>query len=276
MVSYGNIQPEVEVDADTYEEAFAIAEGHIRRVWNKYVEEGKQLPDDNRVKLEAFVGGEVYYDKLAHVYTNEAGEVYLSGSTYAESFRKPFDKQGIAEAMAKKIGVDPSTIIDMWELKSQVSREFGTVIHKGLQLYEQYGELATKLGKTTNIHDHPVINNAIKSFYDAHKGEKAISEVLVVDHEAKHAGQIDRLLLTGDKKCRIQDFKTNVDIMKDLPILWKQLEFYRDIMKSAGWGVEGMDIFHFNGTWKEYVYELGASKPSTSVTTKMVNTRDTA
>ena len=52
--------------------------------------------------------------------------------------------------------------------------------------------------------------------------------------------------------CRVQDFKTNANIEKSLPTYWVQLQFYADILKANGWDVEGLDIFHYNGEWKEY------------------------
>lgn len=249
-VTYGNIQPSIEVVADSFEEAQAKVMPHIEALWAQY--SSTPLPKQSGKLIKAFCGGEIYYDDLTHVYTNEKGEVYESGSQYANKFRKPFDKEKIAGVMASKIKGSAQDIMDMWELKSQVSRDFGNAIHKALQLYEQYGELAGELNKTTHSHDHPVIKNAVDGFIEAHKGEKVISEALIVDHEAKRAGQVDRLKILGDKLCRIQDFKTNADIDKDLEVYWHQLKFYAMIMEANGWTVEGYDIHHFNGSWKSY------------------------
>jgi hypothetical protein len=265
--SYANIQPEIEVEAETYEQAKDEAMTKLADIWQQYGNVPLVKTESNRKELEAFVGGTIYYDAVAHVYTNKLGEVYLSGSQYAAQFKKPFDKQAIALAMAKKAGCDPSEIIAMWELNGEASRDFGNAIHKALQLYEQHRELVIKLGGLGNVHKHPVIKNAVESFVEAHKNEKALSEVLVVDHAAKYAGQIDRLLITGDKACRVQDFKTNASIDKDLESYWQQLGFYGKILQAAGWTVEGLDIFHFNGEWKTYTYKRkevkdGAASPS--------------
>ncbi len=207
----------------------------------------------NRKLLKAFVGGEIYYDDDKHEYTNEAGEVYLSGSVYAKSFQKPFDTQRIAGMMAKKVEkASADDIIAMWELKSQASRDFGNAIHASLQLHIQYRGLAESLNKTTHSHDHPVLKKAVDSFMEAHKGEKLLSEVLVVDHEAKHAGQIDliRIIDSSNKICRVQDFKTNVKTDKEY---WaNQLKFYARILEKAGWTVQGKDIYQYTDRWKEY------------------------
>lgn len=251
VAQYANMQPEIEAEADTYEEAMAIAEARLATFWNKYVEGDKKLPTSSGTKLKAFVGGEINYDPVAHVYTNDAGEVYLSGSQYAKQFEKPFDSQAIAAKMATKYSVSADDIVAMWELKSDVSKGFGTAIHAALELYGKYNGLATALERDTHLHDHPIIKKAVQGFYEGREAEQAEYEILIVDHANKRAGQIDRLLITGDKRCRVQDFKTNADLPKDkVELYWKQLGFYAGIMEQAGWIVEGLDLFHWDGEWK--------------------------
>jgi hypothetical protein len=251
---YNNISPSITIEVgDDVEGAKALGMSHIESLASKYGERPLQAKtSENRKLLNAFVGGSVFYDEVAHVYTNEAGEQYLSGSAYAETFRKPFDKVKISDLMAKKAGVSAEDIIAMWELKGKASRDFGNSIHSALQLFEQYGELAKKLEKTTHLHDNLILGASVTPFFEAHKGEKAMSEVLVVDHTTKRAGQIDRLLITGDKKCIVCDFKTNANIDKDLPIYQQQLSFYASIMSAGGWTVESLRIHHYNGDWKDY------------------------
>ena len=250
VMSYGNLQPSIEVEAETYEEAQAIAMVQIEKLWNKYGE--TPLTKGKSKKIDCYVGGSIFYDDDTHTYTNEKGEVYMSGSQYAKSLEKPFDLEKISQAMADKFGVESKDIKAMWQLKSEISTGFGTALHKALELYGRYESLSKAIEKTTHLHDHPVIQKAVEDFYGAHKGEKAVHEVFIVDHEAKRAGQIDRLLITGDKKCRVQDFKTNSNIEKSLPSYWIQLEFYAGILKANGWEVEGLDIFHWDGAWHDY------------------------
>lgn len=251
-VQYGNLMPEIEVEADTYEEAYALVMPKIEAIWNEYAEDGKQLKISERKKLEAFVGGEIYFDEKNHVYTNDKGEIYLSGSQYAKQFEKPFDVDNISQAMAKKFDVPVEDLVAMWKLKSEVSTTFGTALHKALELYGRYDGLAKAIDRTTNLHDHPIIKKAVEGFYEGREKEKAEYEVLVVDHANKRAGQIDRLLITGDKKCRVQDFKTNATIEKNLEVYSHQLKFYSEILEAGGWTVEGREIFHWNGEWKTY------------------------
>lgn len=250
-VQYGNIMPEIEVEAETLEEAQAIALPEIEKLWARYAEPGKELRSSGQ-RLKAFVGGEIDYDDATHTYSWN-GEVYLSGSQYAKQFETPFDKAGISEAMAKKFGVAAGDIRAMWQLKSDVSTGFGTAIHAAIEMYERYGELAKALDKTSHLHNHPIIQKAVEGFYALQiKDCPAEVEPVIVDHPSKRAGRIDRLLITGSKTCRIQDIKTNADITKSLPVYWKQLDFYGEIMEANGWTVTGKDVFHWDGTWTEY------------------------
>lgn len=247
VVTYGNLMPEIEVEANSLEEAQAIALPQIESLWNKYVEPGKELRKTGQL-IDCFVGGQVLYDDGSHTYSWN-GETYLSGSQYAKTFEKEFDKLAISQAMAKKFKVEATDILAMWELKSEVSKGFGTAIHAAIELYERYRGLAETMEKLTHLHDHPIIKTAVEGFYGFQDENPAECEVVVVDHTAKRAGRIDRLVITGDKKCVIQDIKTNADITKSLPIYFKQLEFYRDIMIAAGWSVEALQIYHWNGDW---------------------------
>jgi hypothetical protein len=234
----------------------------IERLYNEYAESPIAFKSGNYKRLKAFVGGEIDFDETAHIYSWN-NERYLSGSEYAKQFEKPFDTTAISQKMANKYSVDQKLIVDMWELKADISRDFGNAIHKALQLYEQFNDLSTAIDKETHLHDHPTIKNAVESFILSHKDEVVVSEALVVDHKNKHAGRIDRLLiLDKDKKiCRVQDFKTNANIKKSLDVYWKQLGFYAGIMVANGWTVAELDIFHYDGNkWETHIKENNASK----------------
>jgi len=249
---YANLQPSIEVEADDFATAHAEASSYIEQVWAQYGSVPLNKATGERKLLKAFVGGLVWYDSANHVYTNEAGDVYLSGSQYAKQFDKPFDGRAIAKKMADKLNVSADEIQAMWKLKSEVSMGFGTAIHAGLELYGRYDGLATTMEKTTHLHDHPIIKKAVEEFYIGRENEKAEYEVLIVDHDKKHAGQVDRLLILGDKKCQVQDYKTNAVMGKaKLATYWKQLNFYSDILRAGGWEVVSPVIFHWDGSWHE-------------------------
>lgn len=259
LPDFSNIKPNITLtDIDSFEEAHAEASKYLNSIWqgtpNAKIDSpfsGVAGVSGKTKKIECLVGGSINYDEVNHIYTNDKGDVYLSGSQYAKQGEPEFNLGGIAGAMAKKSGADPEAIKEMWKLKGEVSAGFGTAIHAAIQLYEQYSDLAKEIGKETNHHDHPVLQIAVQRFIDAHKGEKVINEPMVVSHERKWAGQIDRLVITGDKKAIVGDIKTNTDLTPaKLKTYWKQLNFYATIMQDAGWTIDGLEIYHFDGNWK--------------------------
>ena len=258
VVQYGNLQPTVEVEADTYEEAMQQAEAHIVTFWNKHVEGGKQIKAAQGKRLEAFVGGFINYDDDAHIYTNDAGDVYLSGSQYASQGERPFDTAAITSKMADKAGVKAEDIATMWSLSAEASMKFGTAIHAALELYGKYGSLAAALEKEYHIHTQPDIKKIVASFYKGREKEEAVYEALIVDHGRKWAGQVDRLKFIGDNTVIVQDYKTNGELpQKKLDAYWKQLGFYAAILETGGYIVAGLEILHWDGSkWVTYTSEV--------------------
>jgi hypothetical protein len=265
---YGNIMPQIEVEARTFGAAYRRAMPRIEEIWARYCEPGRELRalpqsvSGNREVLTAFLGGKVYYDSAKHEYSNEAGEHYMSGSEFAHKFAKPFDAKKISEAMGMKYGVNPAAIRLMWQLKSEVSRSLGTAVHGALQLHGQYRELYEQLSKEGPLHDNPIVNTAVEAFFTKDRADQtALYEQVIVDHEAKRAGRVDRIVLIGpavmsNTVCHIEDFKTDNDITKSLPIYSKQLNFYRKIIVAAGWTVAKMVVYHWNGSeWVAYPIE---------------------
>ena len=258
--AYANLQPEITVEAENFEQAQAQVMPYIQQIWAEYGE--KPLDKKSGVaydsgapttkRLKDFFGNEIDYSEATHTYSWK-GEIYESGSQYASKFEKPFDKVTIAGKMAAKYGVEAQDIIDMWELNGRTSMEFGTAIHSALELYGKHRELAIALERDSALHSHPVIRNAVETFYKGRESEKAHYEVLIVDHKNKRAGRIDRLLVEGENDYTIQDYKTGAELKPDkLKVYWKQLEFYGNIVKENGGNIRPPQIFHYNGKWTLY------------------------
>jgi hypothetical protein len=256
---YGNLQPSIEVEAETLEEAQAFVLPHIEGLWAKFgsnplkTNEQKRVSGDRKLVKDIF-GNEIFYDDNIHEYTNSLGEVYMSGSAYADLVEGPFNAELISGKMAKKAGLteeDAQLIRDMWNLKANASMTLGTSIHAALELFGKYRKIAESVGKETHLHDNPILNAAVTSFYDEHPETEGIKyECLVVDHKLKRAGRIDRLEYTEDG-VYITDFKTNFDVKKSLKRYWLQLSFYAAILEANGLKVLGLKIYHYNGkTWK--------------------------
>ena len=242
----------------------------IEKLYNQYAEKpiafgGSETTSTDRKLLTAFVGGSIYFDKATHTYTNENGDVYLSGSTYAKQFEKPFDAQNIVIKMAAKSGVPADEILKMWEMKRDVSNGYGTALHLAMQLYGEFSKHSGVFNKEYHIHELSVFKDATESFYASRMQEQAEYEALVIDHKREYAGQIDRLVYvpdtTGEKTRRVwvEDFKSNHDLPKDkLENYWHQLSFYGSILEAGGFIVEGLRIHHWNGKeWTTYEHEMG-------------------
>lgn len=220
-------------------------------VYIEYEKKRKTAMSETAELVKDIFGNEIFYDDVSHQYTNALGEIYISGSKYAEQFEKPFPKEQISNAMARKNGLDATAakeIQDMWELKALASASFGTAIHAALELYGRFKKLAESVGKETHLHDNTVLGQAVTSFYEEHPDvTNARYECLVVDHTKKRAGRIDRIEINEDKSVYITDFKTNSDIQKSLSKYWLQLSFYAAILKANGVKVKGLKIYHYAG-----------------------------
>ncbi len=266
VAQYANLQPEIEVEAKTIEEAEKVVLPYIEDFFNKYAEKDKRIgavknAKSKTRKLEKDIfSNEIFYDDETHEYTNALGEVYLSGSVFASQSEKPFDGQMISEKMALKHKLDPSDvqkIQDMWALKGEASASLGTAIHAALELYGTYKGLAESLDKETHAHDNPILKLAVDSFYKEHPNtENIVNEGLVVDHAKKRAGRIDRIEKEKDGVF-VTDFKTNFNIQKSIKKYWLQLSFYAAILEANGVTVKGLKIYHWNGTeWVTIEHEV--------------------
>lgn len=296
---YANIQATITVEpGEDVEAAKAEAFRHIEQISAQYAEVGKALPQLHQSapgtkqswaqvpELHSEVTGQsAFFDEVTHTYTNQFGQELLSGSKFAEQFCPAFNADFIVPKMEAKYGVPGAEIKEMWKAKADASCSIGDAIHKALELYGKYQHVGLALDedkepgkkKWSHIHDNPILNQAVREFFDpreqAEVQEEAMYEVFVVNNEAMICGSIDRLLITGEKRCRVQDYKTNGDIhKKDSPKFlsapftsientklnkyWLQLSFYARILSLAGWTVEGLDIFHYNGEWTTFTHPV--------------------
>lgn len=202
-------------------------------------------------------GNKIYYDDDSHKYFNALGQVYLSGSKYAAQFESEFPEDLIAGKIAAKYGVDKQDIKRMWATKAEASNSYGTGVHAAIELYGKYKDLSMKIEKDTYLHNNPVLERIVKSFYKDHATDKVGYEVLVVDHAKKRAGRIDRLE-RNKNGVYVTDIKTNAEMSpENLKKYWYQLSFYAAILIANGLPIEGLKIYHYNGdSWDTYEHEV--------------------
>ena len=194
--------------------------------------------------------GDLYFDPIAHTYEDEEGNQFMTGSTWAKQFEKPFDPQMIAPKVAEKKLSTADKVIEGWNLKSEVSMSYGTTVHKALECGIKYDELP----------NNPHLATLVQDYLDMSHEEEQTSELFVIDMEHKMCGTIDVLVNKGNKHVVIRDFKTG-DIYKkstltpeakelwpDLPakaigIYQLQLSFYAYIMAQKGYKVDALEIY---------------------------------
>jgi len=215
------------------------------------------------------------FDPVAHRYVHEGKEL-VSASTYIKRWIKPFDKEMISGVCAGKYGCSQQEVLDLWDGSGDVAATFGTSVHEALEHYEKF----QKIGKIIQdqkdlpfnkaLPTHPVLRDIVLAFYDQDLEDGIVNtEVLLTNVELGLCGQADRLLVTGDKTCRVQDYKINIDAdvenkrnkylgqMAPLPCnklskYQMQLSFYARLLELSGWKVEGLTVFVYDVEWKQY------------------------
>lgn len=282
VAQYANLQPAIEVEAESIEAAEKQVLPYIEGFFNKYSEKhkigaAKRAESQTRVLQKDIFGNEIFYDEVNHEYTNALGEVYLSGSQYAKE--DDFDADYWAEEFVAKYNLDKSDkdrIIAMWNVNGSASNSFGTALHAAIELYGNYHDLADKIDidlitgkrkkldknteKNSSLSKLPYLREVVAKFFTPERmAEKARYEVLVVDHKNKRAGRIDRLVQLNDGSFVIRDMKTNYKILKpEKTVYAKQLSFYADILVANGakLGENTNVLHHWTGDdWKDIPLE---------------------
>ena len=282
VAQYANLQPAIEVEADSIEDAEKEVLPYIESFFNKYSEKHKigaekRAASPDRVLLKDMFGNEIFYNDKTHEYTNSLGEVYLSGSQYAKE--DEFDSEYWANEFVSKYNLgeaDKQRILSMWETNGTASSSFGTALHAAIELYGEYHDLADKIDidiktglrkkldsktdKNSAKSKLPYLQQVVEEFFTPERlAERARYEVLVVDHKNKRAGRIDRLIKLEDGSYVIRDMKTNHKINKpERTTYQKQLSFYGDIIIANGGklGPNPLMLHHWNNnTWKDIPLE---------------------
>lgn len=193
--------------------------------------------------------GCLYLDRNTHEYEDEEGNRFMSGSTWAHQFEKPFDPQLIAPKVAEKKLCTVDEVLASWDMKKEVSLSYGTTVHKALECGIKYNELP----------NNPHLSALVQDYLDMTHEDIQVSEQFVVDFEHHLCGIIDVLVDKGDKHVVIRDFKTG-DVYKKtsltpearekwglknemLSLYQLQLSFYAYVLKQNGYKVDGLEVW---------------------------------
>lgn len=253
---YGNIRPTFEVSTPE-EEGLALEK--LQALWTKYGEKPLNVAtgqiEGNKRMLESkstFTGETILWDETAHKYFDTEGNVLMSASQYADMHSPKFDMAMLLPKTAKAWEVSEEDLKNIWSLNGNISNLWGSTVHAALELFHKHHATGAMIQGKKELPDNYVLpkNSYLRKIvtdFVAVAGADALSEVLVSDVKNKMAGTIDRLAITGDKKCRVGDYKTNNEMdAKKLLKYQKQLSYYAHILMNKGWTVEGLDIYYLN------------------------------
>ena len=127
--SYGYI----EVESDDIEE--------ITREYNRYTETPVSFGgNEGFTEVKSFTGETILWNETLHEYRDLDGNKLMGGSTYAEQFKKPFDKVAIASVCEKAWGIKSADILDIWAMNAKASTDYGDAIHGALELVHKHGK----------------------------------------------------------------------------------------------------------------------------------------
>lgn len=246
---YGNIRPTFEVENQGEEEQ-ALSE--LKKLWDRYGESTLKDKNGGGVKVTTFTGEELIWNEGNHTYTDMNGNVLKSGSQYANETSPKFDLEMMLPKTANAWGVPEEELRSIWKFNGDIANHWGSAVHMALELYHNHhhvgGVIKDKKELDSNyvLPKNSYLRKIVLEFIEL-AGTDALCEVLVSDVENGMAGTIDRLVVTGEKTCRIGDYKTNNEMDKKKLLKYqKQLSFYAHILQNKGWTVEGLDLFYLN------------------------------
>lgn len=176
-----------------------------------------------------------------HIYFNDEGEHYTSGTALIKKFCKPFERDKIAAKFAKKNKRTIQDVLDEWKKLGDDAIKKGIAFHK---LKEN--ELSGLTSVLIEQEEHPVfqaswedglkINNLVKL-------EPGIyPELIVWSDKYKIAGQADYVEITKTGKINIKDYKTSKEIKLQSFRKWDGTP---DMMKFPLTNLEDCNFNHY-------------------------------
>lgn len=242
----------------------SVEEGDLTQLWLRAYSK-TPLDDDSFKEIESFTGEKVLWSEYLHVCTDLQGNELMGGSTYASLGEKEFDSERIAKAWAKKNGYNTSDVLDYWNDLSQISMDYGTAVHKAMELYCKWHQI---IGHEDALPRVPHLREAVKSYLKVSDFNNCIAEPLITDVEKGMSGWIDTLRFVDKKTVIIEDFKTNT--FKDdkqyyakwdgkLKSYKRQMDYYGTILENFGYSVKDCIVWHWHeGKWDKH--KLGFTK----------------
>ena len=214
---------------------------------------------------QRIIGNGVLFNEEEHTYSKN-GKPYLSGSTFAHMFEKEFPRDAIAQKVSDKTGNEVEDVLAAWDAKGQISLDYGTLVHKCVESFLNFGADATP----SNQYLADIIGDWDDVFDDLLAGGGA-PEYFVQDDLHQLCGFIDYLDTTNHA---IYDWKTgdiHQKVQNNLGKEWPndrlslytlQLNFYRYICEQNGVKIKNLYIGWLNGEhWEKIKVDIIDVRP---------------
>ena len=154
--------------------------------------------------------------------------------------------------MEKKYGVPASTIDEMWTANSKISTTFGTALHLAMEQWFRHRGNGTE--KDYHLPKQIFLRNVVDTF--PLKDMEVLPELMVSCIKKKMVGQIDGLVVTGEKQGYLIDYKTDAKIAENILGHFIQLSFYARILQEHGWVIEKVEVWNWTDRWTGYEHEV--------------------
>lgn len=260
-LQYTDVRPVIA--GDTLEDIIEGAQSVAKAVGNEKLYErlsgGETGLSGAPVSSQSILGDGVLFNKDDHTYSKN-GKPYLSGSTFAHMFEKEFPRDTIAQKVADRDDKEVDNVLAGWDSKGEISLQYGTLIHKCIETWCQYGEVPNNEYLKSIVEDwEEVFGNDPIDF----------NELFIQDDVHQLCGVADAVgdytlydWKTGDIHQKIQH-QLGKDWPNDrLSLYTLQLNFYRYIIEQNGGKIKNLVIGWLNGEhWEKVKVDIIDIRP---------------
>lgn len=150
----------------------------------------------------------IKFDKDAHSYTYNGGELFGGVTTWISNYKEPFNRMSVAKGFAYKHGRSVEAVLAEWD----VDREYGNYIHDAVEDLINDG-----------VWTESIELKKVMSLLEYHKLTPIFSEWVIYDEEIRRASAIDIVCVNENDELVVVDLKT---MKKGIDFKSKKKMFY--------------------------------------------------
>ena len=189
----------------------------------------------------------VKFDEASHRYYDDKHGEFTSVTTVLGKYKKPFDSALHASRVAKREGVSPEMVLEMWNIEKNKACDKGTKIHKLLEDYITVGVTQDDYGWLYKSYDKGVE-------YNIDKFKKVHCERLLHNTDSMVAGTADLIFEHSNNEFTVGDFKTNKKFRFCSPFGERLLEPIEHLHNCE------FNVYALQLSMYAYLYELSSGK----------------